>query len=61
MQSFHIDAYGQLQLCSGNRRQSYDLRTGSFPAEFFEALPAFFCDWKFPRKPALIQPVAHHA
>ena len=61
MQSFHIDAYGQLQLCSGNRRQSYDLRTGSFPAGFFEALPAFFCDWKVPREPALIQPGAHHA
>ena len=30
MQRFHIDAYGQLQLCSGNRTRSYDLRTGSF-------------------------------
>ena len=60
MQRFHIDAYGQLQLCSGNRRQSYDLRTGSFHAGFFEALPAFACDWKIPLEPALIHPRMHH-
>lgn len=61
MHSFHIDAYGRLQLCSGNRRQSYDLRTGSFRAGFFEALPTFGCDWKVPSKPAPIQPAMHHA
>jgi MoaA/NifB/PqqE/SkfB family radical SAM enzyme len=61
MQRFHIDAYGQLQLCSGNRTQSYDLRTGSFHAGFFEALPTFGCEWKVPREPALIQPTMHHA
>lgn len=61
MQRFHIDAYGQLQLCSGNRRQGYDLRTGSFRTGFFEALPAFACDWKTPNAPVLIQPAMHHA
>ena len=40
---FHIDAYGQLQLCSQNRRQSYDLRSGSFREGFYEALPQFPC------------------
>ena len=40
---FHIDAYGQLQLCSQNRRQSYDLRRGSFREGFYEALPSFPC------------------
>jgi MoaA/NifB/PqqE/SkfB family radical SAM enzyme len=60
MRAFHIDAYGRLQLCSGNRRQSYDLRTGSFQEGFFEALPAFACDWKSPQEPALIQPGMHH-
>ena len=30
MRRFHIDAYGGLQLCSGNQRQQYDLRHGSF-------------------------------
>jgi len=61
MQRFHIDAYGQLQLCSGNRTQSYDLRTGSFQAGFFEVLPDFACDWKVPHESALIQPTVHHA
>jgi len=61
MQRFHIDAYGQLQLCSGNRTHSYDLRTGSFQEGFFEALPGFACDWKMPNEPALIQPAMHHA
>ena len=60
MQRFHIDAYGQLQLCSGNRRQSYDLRTGSFHTGFFEALPDFACDWKTPHGSAFIQPTMHH-
>ena len=40
---FHIDAYGQLQLCSNNRRQGYDLRHGSFREGFYEALPQFPC------------------
>ncbi|NGZ94760.1 MAG: hypothetical protein CV089_01275 [Nitrospira sp. WS110] len=61
MHRFHIDAYGQLQLCSGNRQQSYDLRTGSFQTGFFEALPTFACDWKAPEEPALIQLATHHA
>ena len=43
----HIDAYGQLQLCSGNRRKGYDLRRGSFREGFYEFLPAFPC----PRRP----------
>lgn len=41
--SFHIDAYGQLQLCSNNRRRSYDLRHGSFREGFYEFLPHFPC------------------
>jgi MoaA/NifB/PqqE/SkfB family radical SAM enzyme len=61
MQRFHIDPYGQLQLCSGNRTQSYDLRTGSFQTGFFEVLPDFACDWKMPPESALIQPTVHHA
>jgi len=61
MHSFHIDAYGQLQLCSGNRRQRFDLRTGSFQSGFFEALPTFVCEWKVHQEPALIQPAMHHA
>jgi len=40
---FHIDAYGQLQLCSNNRRQSYDLRRGSFQEGFYRFLPLFPC------------------
>ncbi|MBI3808564.1 MAG: radical SAM protein [Nitrospirae bacterium] len=60
MHAFHIDAYGQLQLCSGNRRQSYDLRTGSFQTGFFEALPTFACEWKAPHEPDLIRPRMHH-
>ena len=48
---FHIDAYGQLQLCSSNRRQSYDLRRGSFRKGFYEFLPKFHC----PRRDELIQ------
>ena len=40
---FHIDAYGQLQLCSNNRRQSYDLRHGSFEEGFYKVLPKFPC------------------
>ncbi len=48
----HIDAYGQLQLCSGNRRQSYDLRNGSFQKGFYNFLPHFPC----PRKKVLSSP-----
>ncbi len=40
---FHIDAYGQLQLCSNNRRAGYDLRQGSFREGFYELLPTFPC------------------
>lgn len=61
MQRFHIDAYGHLQLCSGNRTRSYDLRTGSFREGFFEALPTFACQWKAPAVPEQIQPTVHHA
>ncbi|MGH9566628.1 MAG: hypothetical protein ACRD4I_11620, partial [Candidatus Angelobacter sp.] len=61
MQRFHIDAYGQLQLCSGNRAQSYDLRTGSFQTGFFDVLPDFACKWKVSPELALIQPMGHHA
>jgi MoaA/NifB/PqqE/SkfB family radical SAM enzyme len=61
MQTFHIDAYGRLQLCSGNRTHSYDLRTGSFREGFFEALPSFACAWKAPVAPDLIDPTVHHA
>ena len=40
---FHIDAYGQLQLCSNNRTGSYDLRQGSFREGFYQSLPEFPC------------------
>ncbi len=40
---FHIDAYGGLQLCSKNRRKSYDLRSGSFAEGFSRVLPEFPC------------------
>jgi MoaA/NifB/PqqE/SkfB family radical SAM enzyme len=49
--TFHIDAYGQLQLCSNNRRRSYDLRRGSFREGFYEALPQFPC----PRREVVIE------
>ncbi len=49
--SFHIDAYGQLQLCSNNRRQSYDVRHGSFQEGFDQFLPQFPC----PRRQELVQ------
>jgi MoaA/NifB/PqqE/SkfB family radical SAM enzyme len=50
-ETFHIDAYGGLQLCSNNRRDSYDLRQGSF-ADGFKALPRFYCAKR--RTPALV-------
>lgn len=40
---FHIDAYGQLQLCSNNRRRSYDLRHGTFKEGFYQYLPHCPC------------------
>ena len=43
---FHIDAYGNLQLCSGNRIESYSLKTGNFKEGYYQALPQFPC----PRK-----------
>jgi MoaA/NifB/PqqE/SkfB family radical SAM enzyme len=45
---FHIDAYGQLQLCSNNRRRSYDLRRGSFQEGFYKVLPQFPCPARQP-------------
>jgi len=60
-QRFHIDAYGQLQLCSGNRTQSYDLRQGSFVEGFYHYLPTFPCSWKVAPQLSLIQPSARHA
>ncbi len=41
--TFHIDAFGRLQLCSGNRMKSYDLRKGSFHDGFYNHLPHFPC------------------
>lgn len=46
IQTFHIDAYGQLQLCSGNRRKSYDLRKGHLKEGFYQFLPQFPCPMK---------------
>lgn len=43
MMRFHIDAYGQLQLCSNNRRGGYNLRKGDFRHGFYEVLPHFPC------------------
>lgn len=56
MRSFHIDAYGLLQLCSGNRTQGYDLRHGSFQEGFYGYLPMFGCRWKGDAVPLLLQP-----
>jgi len=61
MHRFHIDAYGGLQLCSGNRTESYDLRSGSFREGFFNVLPTFACEWKAPPMTDVIRPVVHHA
>lgn len=47
-QSFHIDAYGQLQRCSGNRLAGYDLRHGSFEEGFYRFLKDFPCPLKRP-------------
>lgn len=61
MQRFHIDAYGGLQLCSGNRQRSYDLRSGSFRKGFFEVLPTFPCRWQVPGPTDAMQPTVQHA
>ena len=61
MQRFHIDAHGRLQLCSGNRLQSYDLRNGSFREGFFEAMPTFACAWKAPAASEPMRPAVYHA
>jgi MoaA/NifB/PqqE/SkfB family radical SAM enzyme len=61
MQRFHIDAYGKLQLCSGNRMQSYDLRNGSFRKGFFEVMPTFACEWKAPAASKPMRPTVSHA
>lgn len=58
--TFHIDAYGRLQLCSGNRRQGYDLRQGSFREGFYHALPAFACPFTADLPASLIQVSAGH-
>ena len=54
--SFHIDAYGQLQLCSNNRRRGYDLRHGTFREGFYELLPTFPCPQRQP-VPVELRPV----
>lgn len=59
-QRFHIDAYGQLQLCSGNRLQSYDLRRGSFKDGFYHHLHTFPCPQKAESHATLIQPSTNH-
>ncbi len=59
--TFHIDAYGQLQLCSGNRRQGYDLKRGSFREGFYRVLPTFGCPFKADASAPLIKLSASHA
>jgi len=51
--TFHIDAWGQLQLCSGNRMKGYDLRRGSFHDGFYNHLPHFPC--RLPKKEFLFK------
>jgi MoaA/NifB/PqqE/SkfB family radical SAM enzyme len=58
---FHIDAYGQLQLCSGNRRTGYDLRRGTFADGFYNALPRFPCAFKRQALTPLAPPSAARA
>ena len=55
--NFHIDAYGMLQLCSGNRNKSYDLRKGSFKDGFYQFLPTFPCPFKA-SKPLPLEPLS---
>ncbi len=59
--SFHIDAYGRLQLCSGNRQRGYDLRRGTFKTGFYYHLPSFPCQWKAHGATNLIQLQKSHA
>ena len=61
MQRFHIDAYGMLQLCSGNRHQGYDLRQGSLQEGFYHHLPFFACRRKTPEMKSLLHPTVNHA
>jgi MoaA/NifB/PqqE/SkfB family radical SAM enzyme len=58
LRKFHIDSYGNLNLCSGNRRMSYDLKKGSFKQGFYEFLPTFACPFK-PKTPAAQMKDAH--
>jgi MoaA/NifB/PqqE/SkfB family radical SAM enzyme len=60
MKTFHIDAYGMLQLCSGNRQQAFDLRRGSFKEGFYEHLPSFECPRKTPGSLGLLRPTVSH-
>jgi len=60
MHKFHIDAYGMLQLCSGNRDDGYDLRQGSLQEGFYHHLPSFACRWKTPATGSLLHPTIHH-
>jgi MoaA/NifB/PqqE/SkfB family radical SAM enzyme len=60
MQRFHIDAYGILQLCSGNRAQGYDLRKGSFKEGFYNHVPTFGCQWKLDAPMVLHDPHVTH-
>jgi MoaA/NifB/PqqE/SkfB family radical SAM enzyme len=59
--SCHIDAYGQLQLCSANRRRGYDLLRGSFRDGFYHHLPTFPCPGKAEPHEVLLQASASHA
>ncbi len=61
LRTFHIDPCGRLQLCSGNRQQSYDLRTGSCEYGVYPHLPSFPCAWKAPATPGLVHVERHHA
>ncbi len=61
MRRFHIDAYGVLQLCSGNRAQGYDLLKGSFQEGFYDYLPSFGCRWKDAATASLLPPSVTHA
>ncbi|OQW35885.1 MAG: hypothetical protein A4E19_15620 [Nitrospira sp. SG-bin1] len=61
LRRFHIDAYGVLQLCSGNRAQGYDLRKGSFHEGFYDYLPSFGCRWKPDVHSSLLHPSVTHA
>ncbi|HVO33745.1 MAG TPA: hypothetical protein VMU17_07505, partial [Elusimicrobiota bacterium] len=56
-QTFHIDAYGRLQLCSNNRRGSYDLRKGSFVDGFYKAMPGMPCPRRAAANVQIVQAV----